>query len=139
MFLSTSESLIALVFLGMSAFSQANEQTIHHVDIKSQFTKQPLLILITLPTNFKENDDQPYVALYTTAGDRRLKSMVEQINWMSHVSFDDRLYFSIVIKHFTQLCNTPLKSVWSDYNIFRRTIYNLLLSNNISINLNQHL
>lgn len=87
MFLSTSKSLIVLVLLGMSTFSLANEQIIHHVDIKSQFTKQPLSISITLPTNFKENDDQRYVALYTTAGDRRLKSMVEQINWMSHVSF----------------------------------------------------
>ena len=87
MFLSTSKALIFSLLLGISVFSQANDQKTHYVDIKSQFTKQPLSVSITLPANFKDNDGQRYIALYTTAGDRRLKSMIEQIDWMSHVSF----------------------------------------------------
>ena len=87
MFLNTSNALIFALLLGMSIFSHANEQMTHQINIKSQFTKQPLSVSITLPANFKDNDDQRYIALYTTAGDRRLKSMIEQVDWMSHVSF----------------------------------------------------
>ncbi|WP_435275508.1 hypothetical protein ACMAZF_00245 [Psychrobium sp. nBUS_13] len=87
MTLTVTKTLIFFILLGVTTLAHANQQITHQIDIKSQFTKQPLSVSITLPTNFKDNDDQRYIALYTTASDRRLKSMVEQINWMSHVSF----------------------------------------------------
>lgn len=87
MTLTVTKTLIFFILLSVTTLVHANQQITHQIDIKSQFTKQPLSVSITLPTNFKDNDDQRYIALYTTASDRRLKSMVEQINWMSHVSF----------------------------------------------------
>ncbi|MGB0835671.1 MAG: alpha/beta hydrolase-fold protein [Psychrobium sp.] len=86
MFLSIVNKLANTLVLSLllASHATAEHQLIQH-KITSKFSKQTVELHVHLPQDY--DDKQQYIPLYTTAGDRRLKSMLEQIDWMSHVSF----------------------------------------------------
>jgi predicted alpha/beta superfamily hydrolase len=75
-----------LCSLTLSHWSVAQSKNIT-LNVPSKLTKQPLSVLVTLPANYEKESTKHYPVLYTTASNRRLPIITQQVDWMSHVSF----------------------------------------------------
>ena len=83
-------------------FSQPKTVTL---EVTTKLTSQLLSLSITLPRDYEKNNQQHYPVLYTTASDRRLSVIKEQVDWMSHVSFGPIVPMIIVQLPYIKLPN----------------------------------
>lgn len=77
--------MVIIIALNMSQYVSASQ--VETLTIDTNQTSQPLTVTVTLPNNYRQDNPQRYPVFYTTASNRRLSVITQQLDWMSHVSF----------------------------------------------------
>ncbi len=78
---------IAIIFTVLNCFSAIASVVEHKLEIKSSIVKQTLDFSVFVPADYETETEQKYVVVLTTAGRSRLQTVVQQVQWLSHVDF----------------------------------------------------
>lgn len=78
-------TIIYLLLFAITSEVFASETT--QFTVNSKLTDQELTVRLYLPSSYDEKLDKHYPVLLTTVGESREQMLVEQVKWLSHVSF----------------------------------------------------